>query len=151
LWSHVQTVSYRVNPSSLWSPRALIPFFSLVINHIARNHSRKGFRVPSKIVPELELAQHIAGQVRAEPVRAGRNITHMPFMPDPRTFYPTVYSLTRLLIMPSLWNESFGLVAAEAMLNGIPVLASNRGALTETVGGSGTRRGCEFFDNYQNR
>ena len=31
--------------------------------------------------------------------------------------------------MPSLWNESFGLVAVEAMLNGIPVLASNRGAL----------------------
>ena len=39
--------------------------------------------------------------------------------------------------MRSLWNESFRLVAAaEAMLNGIPVLASNRGALTETVGGS---------------
>ncbi len=29
--------------------------------------------------------------------------------------------------MPSLMDESFGLVAAEAMLNGIPVLASNRG------------------------
>jgi glycosyltransferase involved in cell wall biosynthesis len=27
--------------------------------------------------------------------------------------------------MPSLGKESFGLVAAEAMLNGIPVLASN--------------------------
>ena len=60
----------------------------------------------------------------------------MPFTPDPRAFYPTVYSMTRLLLMPSLWNESFGLVAAEAMLNGIPVLASNRRALTETVGGS---------------
>ncbi len=39
--------------------------------------------------------------------------------------------------MPSLWNESFGLVAAEAMLNGIPVLASNRGALPETIGHAG--------------
>ena len=38
--------------------------------------------------------------------------------------------------MPSLWNESFGLVAVEAMLNGIPVLASNRGALPETIMGS---------------
>ena len=60
----------------------------------------------------------------------------MPFTPDPRAFYPTVYSKTKLLLMPSLWDESFGLVAAEAMPNGIPVLASNRRALTETVGGS---------------
>ena len=39
--------------------------------------------------------------------------------------------------MPSLWNESFGRAAAEAMLNGIPVLASNRGALPETIGDAG--------------
>jgi glycosyltransferase involved in cell wall biosynthesis len=96
-------------------------------------------RADALMTPELGLAQHIAGQFPVEPVRDGRNITLMPFTPDPRTFYPTVYSMTRLLIMPSLWNESFGLVAAEAMLNGIPVLASNRGALAETVGGSGTR------------
>ena len=42
-----------------------------------------------------------------------------------------------MLLAPSLWNESFGLVAAEAMLNGIPVLASNRGALPEIVGDAG--------------
>jgi len=52
---------------------------------------------------------------------------------DPRKFY----AVTKVLLMPSLWNESFGLVAAEAMLNGIPVLASNRGALPETVGEGG--------------
>jgi glycosyltransferase involved in cell wall biosynthesis len=95
-------------------------------------------RADALMAPELGLAPHLAGQFPAEPVCDGRNITLMPFMPDPRTFYPTVYSLTRLLITPSLWNESFGLVAAEAMLNGIPVLASNRGALAETVGGSGS-------------
>jgi glycosyltransferase involved in cell wall biosynthesis len=66
-----------------------------------------------------------------------RNIWMMPFTPDPKSFYPKVYSMTRLLLMPSLWNESFGLVAAEAMLNGIPVLASNRGALPDTIGCSG--------------
>ena len=54
-------------------------------------------------------------------------------MPDPREFY----AATRLVLMPSLWYESFGLVAAEAMLNGIPVLASNRGALPETIGDAG--------------
>ena len=39
--------------------------------------------------------------------------------------------------MPSLWRESFGRVAAEAMVNGLPVLASDRGALPETLGGAG--------------
>ncbi len=83
------------------------------------------------------MAPHLAGQFPAEPLRDGRNITILPFTPDPRTFYPTVYSTTKLLLMPSLWNEAFGLVAAEAMLNGIPVLASKRGALPETIGDAG--------------
>jgi glycosyltransferase involved in cell wall biosynthesis len=52
---------------------------------------------------------------------------------DPRKFY----AVTKVMVMPSLWNESFGLVAAEAMLNGIPVLASDRGALAEIVGDGG--------------
>jgi glycosyltransferase involved in cell wall biosynthesis len=39
--------------------------------------------------------------------------------------------------MPSLWRESLGRVAIEAMANGIPVLASDRGALPETLGDAG--------------
>jgi glycosyltransferase involved in cell wall biosynthesis len=87
--------------------------------------------------PELGLVPHLAGQFPIETGCGGRNIITMPFAPAPRTFYPTVYSLTKLLLMPSLWYESFGLVAAQAMLNGIPVLASNRGALPETIGDAG--------------
>ncbi len=53
--------------------------------------------------------------------------------PYPRRFY----RLSRLLVVPSATPESFGRVAAEAMLNGIPVLASDCGALPETVGDGG--------------
>jgi glycosyltransferase involved in cell wall biosynthesis len=49
--------------------------------------------------------------------------------PDPRDFY----RVSRVVLMPSLWRESFGRVAAEALLNGIPVLASRRGALPEVL------------------
>ena len=61
------------------------------------------------------------------------NVSAMSSMGDPRSFYV----LTKILLMPSLWNESFGLAPAEAMINGIPVLASNRGALPETMGDAG--------------
>ena len=40
-------------------------------------------------------------------------------------------------LMPSFWRESLGRVPIEAMANGIPVLASDRGALPETLGDAG--------------
>ena len=57
------------------------------------------------------------------------NISVMANTPDPRDFY----QVSRLVLMPSLWWESFARVAAEALINGIPVLASRRGGLPETL------------------
>ena len=42
-----------------------------------------------------------------------------------------VLAQTRVLLVPSLWPETFGYVVPEAMLRGIPVLASNVGGLPE--------------------
>ncbi len=42
-----------------------------------------------------------------------------------------IFAQTRLLLVPSLWDEAFGLVVVEAMLRGIPVLASTAGGLPE--------------------
>ncbi|WP_110687248.1 glycosyltransferase [Salinicola aestuarinus] len=47
------------------------------------------------------------------------------------------YSRARVLIAPSLWWESSGRVLAEAMLNGIPALITNRGGMPEMVGDAG--------------
>jgi glycosyltransferase involved in cell wall biosynthesis len=40
----------------------------------------------------------------------------------------------RALVVPSLWDEPFGLVAIEAFAAGLPVISTDRGALPETVG-----------------
>lgn len=48
-----------------------------------------------------------------------------------------VYSESRVLIMPSVWNEPFGRIPIEAGINGIPTIASNRGGLPEAVGEGG--------------
>lgn len=43
------------------------------------------------------------------------------------------YRSLRCLVIPSLWPETFGYVAAEALQYGCPVIASDIGALPETV------------------
>lgn len=48
-----------------------------------------------------------------------------------------VYARSRTLLMPSLWEEAFGRTVVEAQINAIPVVASNRGALPDTVGAGG--------------
>ncbi len=48
-----------------------------------------------------------------------------------------IYGVSKIVLMPSLWDETFGRVAAEAMRNGIPVLASDRGSLPEICGDAG--------------
>ncbi|MCZ2343217.1 MAG: glycosyltransferase [Bacteroidales bacterium] len=60
-------------------------------------------------------------------------VRYLPNVPDPRTFYRR----SRVILMPSVGRETFGRVAAESLLNGIPVLASDRGALPEVVGTGG--------------
>jgi glycosyltransferase involved in cell wall biosynthesis len=42
-----------------------------------------------------------------------------------------------VLLMPSLWYEGFGLIAMEAMLRGLPVIASDSGGLEEAKRGTG--------------
>ncbi len=60
----------------------------------------------------------------------GAKLFRMKNTPDPRDYL----KVTKVLLVPSVVQESFGRVAAEAMMNGIPVVASNRGALPEVVG-----------------
>lgn len=48
-----------------------------------------------------------------------------------------VYALTSVLLLPSRWPESWARVIGEAQANGIPVVASNRGASPQSVGGGG--------------
>jgi glycosyltransferase involved in cell wall biosynthesis len=57
------------------------------------------------------------------------NLFVMENTPDPRDFY----KVSRIVLMPSLWRESFPRVAMESLLNGIPVLGTTRGGLPEPL------------------
>jgi glycosyltransferase involved in cell wall biosynthesis len=61
------------------------------------------------------------------------HIKAAPATPRPADFF----ALTKILLVPTVVRESFGRVAAEALINGIPPLVSDRGGLPETVCGAG--------------
>jgi glycosyltransferase involved in cell wall biosynthesis len=61
------------------------------------------------------------------------NVFVMANTPDPRHFY----RVTKIVLMPSLCQESFPRVPVEAFINGIPVLASTRGGLPEVLENAG--------------
>ena len=53
--------------------------------------------------------------------------------PIPMDEMPIFYSNQDVLIAPSIWPESFGLVSREALSAGLWVIASNSGALAEPI------------------
>lgn len=65
--------------------------------------------------------------------RALGNVALWPAVEDTRE----AYARARLMLAPSVFEETFGRIVAEAQVSGIPALVSDRGALPETLGGGG--------------
>ncbi|CAG8488049.1 7164_t:CDS:2 [Acaulospora colombiana] len=55
------------------------------------------------------------------------NVATLPMFKNMEELWP----LAKVLLVPSIWYEAFGLVVVEAMLRGIPVICSDAGGLVE--------------------
>jgi glycosyltransferase involved in cell wall biosynthesis len=75
-----------------------------------------------------------AGDSGGFDLRRHASLMTAPGVPRPRD----IYAPTRLLLAPSVWEEPWGRVAAEALFNGIPPLVSDRGGLEEACCGGGS-------------
>jgi len=118
------------------------PAFFTLINPTPR----KGVRLFVRLVKEcaerwpdlafLAVESRASGEALAKRIdAAGAGVKNLHVVPNTPNA-ASIYALTRVLLMPSL-VEAAGRVAVEAQLNGIPVIASDRDGLPETVGAGG--------------
>lgn len=87
-------------------------------------------------LPEYEFGALPGWGTTREDREAMARLENIRLLPNRRNI-DDVLSLTRVLLMPSLWYEGFGLSVMEAMLRGIPVVSSDAGGLVEAKKGTG--------------
>ena len=100
------------------------PFLTLIGSELI-----KGRPIVEKIARRMKKHQFmIVGREFEKPVQK-KNILYQPWSKQPLD----IYRKTRILLIPSLWQEAFCRVAVEGMALGIPCLASNRGGIPEVL------------------
>jgi glycogen(starch) synthase len=121
---------------------APLPFEAPLALCVGRQVPDKGFdvafaafaRVADRF-PRLRLALAGSGPARADLEQLARDlgiagrVDFLGRVPE----VPPVLNLATFVLMPSRWEETFGLVALEAALLGRPVVATRVGALPEVV------------------
>lgn len=93
----------------------------------------KGVAILEQVAQQLPSVSFAAiagyGTTREDRVRLGR-LANVRMLPNPQSLRETLAS-TSVLLMPTLWLEGFGMAVVDAMLAGVPVLASDYGGLRE--------------------
>lgn len=100
--------------------------------HIALEIARRCPEIPFTFVKGWPLTPEEDQQL-AENLATLPNVTLIQAQKDMRSLYATC----KILLVPSIWEETYGRVATEAQASGIPVIASTRGGLPESVGTGG--------------
>lgn len=84
----------------------------------------------AKAMPDLKFAAVPTWGTTQEDVEQLRQIRNITLL-HPRDEVAEIFQCTRVLLFPSLWAEAKGMVVIEAMIHGIPVIASAVGGIPE--------------------
>jgi surfactin synthase thioesterase subunit/glycosyltransferase involved in cell wall biosynthesis len=99
-------------------------------------------------MPRWEFAAVPGWGTTAEDRRALQRLPNVHLLPNAAGI-DEILAETRILMMPSLWYEGFGLIVMEAMLRGIPVVSSDSGGLKEAKAGAGYVIPVHTIEHYQ--
>jgi len=96
------------------------------ITFIGGENAMKGYDIVLKIAKKIPDEKFLIVGAYNKKFKK-RNILFMPYQKD----VMEIYKVSKLILMPSRWNEAFGRVVLEANYLGIPVITSDRGGLPE--------------------
>jgi glycosyltransferase involved in cell wall biosynthesis len=113
-------------------PSATDPAQGRYIAYAGRFAPEKGVELVIEAARRTGLPVRLAGNEPAHPAIRQGDPVECVLTSSPGDL-AGFYRGARFLVVPSLWQEPFGVVAAEAMSHGVPVLAARIGGLTDPV------------------
>lgn len=130
-------VTNGIDPSELIYSETKRDYFLFVVANLA-TLQLKGFEMARSLVRACGLKLVVAGGSPDQPpapamlqMFAQEGITYVGHVSGKRK--AELFAGARALLFPTLANETFGLVVAEALMSGTPVICSDRGACPELV------------------
>ncbi len=122
-----------VNPCSLKLPEsAADPLTGDYIAFAGRFAPEKGVDLLLEAARKANIPVKLAGDSASHPAIRNGDLAECVVISGKEEL-SNFYRNARIVVVPSIWYETFGLVAAEAMSYGIPVVATRFGALQHTV------------------
>jgi len=122
---HAETFHQLVAPARA-EPYANVPVKAIVMNQPDFHKGGQVFGALARRLPhETFVTVGYGGRVN----ETLANLFHLGHV-EPRL----LMSIVDIMLIPSIWPEPFGRVALEAMMAGVPVVASRQGGLPEVLG-----------------
>jgi glycosyltransferase involved in cell wall biosynthesis len=113
-------------------------YFIFVVNGGVERARLKGLDIAFRITKQAGVELRVAGggkdpdeAAELEDLCRENDAVYLGMMHGERK--AELFSYARALLFPTQMNESFGLVVAEALMSGTPVIASDRGAMREML------------------
>lgn len=118
-----------INPS----PQKGIAVFIKLVQAYHRRHPEQKFLVVKSLGNYQQIVTHLHHVDRTPGYDVYAETAPFIDVAEHTNDIRQVYALTKVLVAPSLWHESWGRVATEANFNGIPVLGTSGNGLAEAI------------------
>jgi len=122
-----------IDPEEIVYSQSKDDYFLFIISHLHRGES-KGLLVAIRTVERIGARLLVAGDLEGRPIPpelASPNVTYLGYVVDKEK--AALLAGARALFFPVQIAEPFGLVAAEALMSGTPVIGSRNGSLPELI------------------